>query len=140
MRRDTAAFANFICRFGDEKVLLDYAEEIVIPAFTHDTYVRSYGKHTHYHFYKVKFVKLDEIAGIPVFALAGRFVKDTMLTRHQVFEEQVGLIQDEQEMRSSPSAFFVLILNNHRLIYFPETPHAPEFNSFAAGASLVWQL
>lgn len=132
MKRKTVTFANFICRFGDEKVLLDYAKEIVIPAFTNDTYVRRYGKHTHYHFYKVHFVKLDELAGFPVFALAGRFVKDTMLTRHQVFEEQVGLIRDEQEMRSSPSAFFVLLLNNHRLIYFPETPHAPHLHSFAA--------
>ena len=25
MRQHSAAFANFICRFGDEKVLLDYA-------------------------------------------------------------------------------------------------------------------
>lgn len=127
-------FANFICRFGDEKFLLDYAEEIVIPAFTQDTYVRTYGQITQYHFYNVEFVKLDEVGDVPVFALAGRFVKDTKLTRHQVFEKQRGLVQDEQEIQSSPSVFFVLILNNHRLIYFPETPYAPDFNSFAATA------
>ena len=35
---------------------------------------------------------------------------------------------------SAPSAFFVLILNNHRLIYFPETPHAPDINAFRVTA------
>lgn len=42
MKKHSAVFANLICRFNDE-VLLDYAEKIVIPAFTKDTYVRSYG-------------------------------------------------------------------------------------------------
>ena len=79
-------------------------------------------------------MKLDDIRDVPVLALSGRFVKDTELTRHQVFDAKQGLIQDEQTMRSSPSAFFILILNNHRLIYFPETPHAPDFNSFEATA------
>ena len=61
-------------------------------------------------------------------------MKDTELTRHQIFDADDGLIQDELKMRSAPSAFFVLILNNHRLIYFPETPHAPDFKPFEATA------
>lgn len=134
MRQHSATFANFICRFGDEKVLLDYAKDIVIPAFTRDTYVRSYGKRTHYHFYEVELIRLEAEGEVPVLALAGRFIKDTELTRHQVFDEKRGLVQDEQKMRSSPSVFFVLILNNHRLIYFPETPHAPDLNAFKATA------
>jgi hypothetical protein len=35
-------------------------------------------------------------------------------------------------MPSAPSAFFLLILNNHRLVYFPETPYAPELGAFEA--------
>jgi hypothetical protein len=35
-------------------------------------------------------------------------------------------------MSSAPSAFFVLILNNHKLIYVSETPHAPTTDKFAA--------
>ena len=134
MRQHSASFANFICRFGDEKVLLDYAEEIVIPAFTRDTYVRSYGKRTHYHFYNVELINLDEEQEVPVLGLAGRFIKDTELTRHQIFDQKKGLIQDEQKMRSAPSVFFILILNNHRLIYFSETPYAPDMNSFKTTA------
>lgn len=134
MRQHNAAFANFICRFGDDKVLLDYAENIVIPAFTKDTYVRSYGKRTHYHFFEVELLNMAQDGEPPMLVLAGQFVKETELTRHQVFDEKRGLIKDEQSMRSSPSAFFVLILNNHRLIYFPETPHAPDLNAFRVTA------
>ena len=136
MRRHNAAFANFVCRFGEDKVLLDYAEEVVIPAFTRERYVRSFGERTHYRFYNVKLVKLEDTRDEPVLALAGRFLKDTELTRHQIFDEQRGLVRDEQSLRSSPSVYFVLILNNHRLIYFPETPYAPEFKSFEATCSL----
>jgi hypothetical protein len=133
MRQHSAAFANFICRF-DDKLLLDYAEQIVIPAFTKDTYVRSYGKRTHYHFYEVELLNMAENEADPIMVLAGRFIKDTELTRHQIFEAGKGLVKDEQSMRSAPSAFFVLILNNHRLIYFPETPHAPDLNAFKTTA------
>lgn len=132
MPQSIATFANFICRFGDKQVLADYLVEIITPAFTKDTYVRTYGKTTHFHFYEVEIVTLDEKSVPPVKALAGRFIKDTELTRHQVFDADKGLIQDEQHMRSSPSAFFVLVLNNHRLIYFPETPHAPALSEFKA--------
>lgn len=133
MRQHTAGFANFICKFG-EKNLLDYAENIVIPAFTKDTYIRSYGKKTHYHFYEVDLLNMASDSSDPILVLAGRFIKDTELTRHQVFDARKGLVQDEQSMRSAPSALFVLILNNHRLIYFPETPHAPDLNAFKATA------
>jgi hypothetical protein len=134
MRQHSAAFANFICRFGEDKVLLDYAQQIVIPAFTKDTFVRSYGKRTHYHFYEVELMNMGSDGEPPILVLAGQFIKETELTRHQVFDEKRGLIKDEQSMRSAPSAFFVLILNNHRLIYFPETPHAPDLNAFRVTA------
>ncbi len=134
MRQHNATFANFICRFGDNKVLLDYAKRIVIPAFTKDTYVRSYGKKTHYHFYETELMNLAEYDDDPIMVLAGRFVKQTELTRTQIYDDEKGLVQDEASLLSAPSAFFVLILNNHRLIYFPETPHAPDINAFRVTA------
>lgn len=140
MPQSIATFANFVCRFGDEHVLMDYLIEIVAPAFTKDTYVRTYGKTTHFHFYEVEVVTLEEGSNPPVKAIAGRFIKDTELTRHQVFDADKGLVQDEQHMRSSPSAFFVLVLNNHRLIYFPETPHAPTLSEFKATAEHFLRL
>ena len=133
MKQHSATFANFICRFGD-KNLLDYAKEIVIPAFTRDTYIRSYGKKTHYHFYEVDLLNLAKETEAPILILSGRFIKDTELTREQIFDDDKGLIKDARSMRSSPSAFFILILNNHRLIYFSETKHAPDLNSFKSTA------
>ena len=134
MKKQNAIFANFICRFGDDKVLLDYAEQIVIPAFTNNAHVRSYGEQTHYRFYDVELLNVPNGGSSPTTVLAGRIIKNTELTRHQVLNDQEDLIKDEQSMRSSPSAFFVLILNNHRLIYFRETPNAPEINTFKATA------
>ncbi|MEW8194562.1 MAG: hypothetical protein AB2793_12700 [Candidatus Thiodiazotropha sp.] len=125
MRKHTATFANLTLKFGD-KVLLDYAEEIVLPAFLDKTLVRTYGDTTHYHFYDMSVVKLEtDTAGV-----VGRLIKDTTLSRTQIYDPKEGLIKDEQSIRSSPSSFFVLILNNHRLIYFPETPYAPDLTAF----------
>ncbi|MBS0245219.1 MAG: hypothetical protein JSR61_01265 [Proteobacteria bacterium] len=140
MPQSIATFANFICRFGDKRALIDYLVEIVAPAFTKDTYVRTYGDTTHFHFYEVKIVTVDEKSDPPVKALAGRFIKDTELTRYQVFDSRKGLVHDEQRMRSSPSAFFVLLLNNHRVIYYPETPHAPTLSEFRATAENFLRL
>jgi len=125
-------FANFILRFG-EKVLLDYVEEIVLPAFLDSKLIRVYGKNTSFQFYKVKMVSLGE-ASEPVLGIAGRIVKNTILARTQVLDPVKGLIQDEQSISSSPSAFFLLILNDHRLVYVPETRNAPEIDAFKATA------
>lgn len=132
MRQHVASFANFVCRFGD-KVLLDYAEEIVIPAFVDDKLVRTYGR-THFFFYEARLVVLDDDPDDPVLGISGRFIKNTHLTREQIFDPQRGLVPDEASIPSAPSAHFVLILNSHRLIYFPETAHAPDLKVFRSTA------
>lgn len=133
LRQHIAAFANFVCRFGDDKVLLDYAEDIVIPAFVDNSLVRTYGR-THFFFYEAKLVILDEDRAKPVLGITGRFIKNTQLTREQIFDPRRGLVHDEASMPSAPSAHFVLVLNSHRLIYFPETAHAPDLNTFQSTA------
>lgn len=132
MREHDAIFANFINRFGNS-VLLDYADTIVVPAFTDARLKRTYGKTT-YQFYKVRLVNLAKDPEKPVLALFGQFVKDTELTRVQRMDPAAGLVHDERSMSSAPSAFFVLLLNNHRLIYFAETPHAPDLGTFRSTA------
>jgi hypothetical protein len=134
-----ANFANFICKFGD-KNLLDYMKEIVVPAFFDDSLVRNYGKTTYYHLYDMELLDLSESRDSSVVGLCGRFIKDTELSRTQLFDPNVGLVKDSQAIRSSPSSFFVLILNNHRLIYLPETPHAPDIKSFEATMSQFLKL
>lgn len=120
---------NLICRFGREKVLLDMADEIVLPSFFDEKLVRSYSK-TSYFFHEVSPVLLKDDASGSVVGIAGRFIKNTTLEREQIFEEGKGLVKDAGSMRSSPSAIFLLILNNHRLIYVKETNDAPSIESF----------
>ena len=96
---------NLICRFGREKVLLDMADEIVLPCFFDEQLVRSYSK-TSYFFHEVSPVLLNNDASESVVGIAGRFIKDTTLEREQIFEEGRGLVKDAGSIRSSPSAIF----------------------------------
>jgi hypothetical protein len=53
------------------------------------------------------------------------------LTRSQVYDKSnKSLVEDEESIQSSPSALFILILNNHRLLYLEETAFAPPLSAF----------
>jgi len=119
-------FANFICHFGDKFEMLDLVEEVIIPAFTLP--LRRKYSHTEYFFHEVSLFNLGSRHS-PVAALAGRFVKDTRIHREQVLKGG-ALVPDRRSMESAPSAFFVLILNDHKLIYMPETKGAPSIEAF----------
>ena len=133
MRQHTANFANFICRFGEERVLLDYAESIVLPAFTDDRLIRTYGS-TRFFVYEAKVEVIDQ-ADEPLVVFSGRFVKEMNLSREQIFDPEQGIVRSEASIESAPSAFFALILNNHRLVYFPETAYAPDLKNFQSTIS-----
>jgi hypothetical protein len=89
MKRDFATFANFTCRRGALE-LIDYAEDLIIPAFTRDTLIRKYG-HTRYYFYKT-LLEILEVADTYRPAIYGHFVKDTELIREQFFDRTVGFV------------------------------------------------
>lgn len=126
MKRDIAMeAANFTLKFGGAN-LLDYLEEIVLPAFLGER-VRRYAD-TRYFFTNVT---LTEIQG--VVCLVGRFVKDVMLHSEQRFIKG-EIVQDERKMQSSPSAVFVLMLDTHRVIFGKETKHPPTLQNFEGTA------
>jgi hypothetical protein len=114
---------NLICKFGQSN-LMDYFDEVVLPAFTDSKLKRKYGK-TNYFFDKVSLVTVQGRV-----LLAGRIIKDALLEREQVYEEGKGLVADFGEMRSSPSSVFVLILDVHRVLYVKETKFAPTLDNF----------
>jgi hypothetical protein len=120
---------NLVCRFGQGKVLLDLFDEIVLPSFLDSSLVRSYDK-TSLFFHDVSLVILSTEKNEPVIGIVGRFIKDTTLEREQIYEQEKGLVKDSESMRSSPSAMFLLILNNHRLVYVRETRNAPSKEVF----------
>ena len=121
--------SNFIVRFGEKFVLGDMMDEIVLPAFFSGE-KRTYGD-TSYFFYEPEFRLLDP-KDKKSFALVCRFVKDTVLKRHQIFSERKGIVEDEDEIKSAPSALAILLLNTHRLLYIKEVPGAPTAKQFGA--------
>jgi hypothetical protein len=121
-------FANFICHF-ESKVLLDYLEEIVLPAFLQGRRVRSYGE-SRYLLLDVELINissyLDERA-VP--AIVGRFVLDTELRRDQILVEG-RIVNSEERLPSAPSSLFVLLLRDHKLIYAKQVAGAPGLSAF----------
>lgn len=121
-------FGNLVVRFGD-KVLLDHFDEIVLPAFQ-EKYERTYSD-TRYFFEKVDLLHLGNVpeTKIPLLVIVGRFIKDGVLRRDQVYVD--GALQKKPgKMQSSPSALFMLMLHNHRLVYLKETVDAPTKETF----------
>ena len=125
-------FANFLCHFGPDQVMLDYLSEIVLPAFTDDTLIRQRGQEsiTEYFFYDVHIETLSKDIRDEIVGIFGQFVKNVNLTRTQIFDTAQGLVQDPRSMASSPSSTFLLILNSHQLVFLPRTHQAPTMREF----------
>ena len=120
---------NLICRFGNKKVLLDLIEEVVLPCFLDKGLIRRYAQ-TSYFFHEAELVTFKKENEPSSLGVVGRYIKDTTLESEQIFEDGKGLIKSNDSIRSSPSAIFLLILDNHRLVYVKETKNAPPKESF----------
>ncbi len=119
-------FANFICR-TESLELLDFVDTVIVPAFLLPL-KRSWGESSYFlHDVRVLDLAPETAKGIP--AVAGRFVKDTVLHSEQVFSNGV-LAANDQRIKSAPSAFFVLLLEQHKLIYCSEYKGAPSLETF----------
>jgi hypothetical protein len=127
----TIHIANFICRFGDEQVLLDLAEEIVLPAFL-ERRERRYST-SRFFFDGIELVDFGTKSS-PELLIVGRLVHDTSLVREQVLQNG-ALVKDHATLASAPSALFALVLDTHKLLYLPETRYAPSIAAFRATAA-----
>lgn len=121
--------ANFTCKFGEKFVMLDFFEEVVLPAFIGKN-VRKFGD-AQYSILNPTLLKF----GDGELAISGRFVKDTIIERSQVLVNG-ELVEDRQEMESAPTSFFMLFLSNHKLLYVRENSGAAPLSSFASTISL----
>jgi len=125
-------FANFTCKFGEHLKLLDLYKEVVHPSFIEGNFLRSL-RGTDYFFIDTQLVKVRNYkSGAEDLVLAGRLVKNTKLKREQIFRQGQGIIEDKDELESAPTSFFVLTLNNHRLLYMREVAGAPDVKTFQA--------
>ncbi len=123
-------FGNYTLRFGRD-VLLDYYDEIVFPSFLEMAHKRTISDKSEFFFIDTECIVLDDQASPPVLGVKGRFIKNTLLTREQIFDG-ADLVEDHDELESAPSSFFLLILNTHRLIFCKEVSDAPTIQNFQA--------
>ena len=72
--------------------------------------------------------------------LLEKIVRNTKLKREQIFREGSGIIEDHDELESAPTSLFVLILNNHRLIFVKEVPGAPDLSAIRATCSKFFRI
>lgn len=120
-------YANFVCHFGEAE-LLDYLDEIVIPAFLSGG-IRTF-KDGKYFFHSVQVLNLGT-KDQPELAICGRFVKDMVVRSEQRYDAATDtVLPDNQKMETAPSAIFALLLKTHKLIYLLETASAPGLESF----------
>ena len=129
-------FANYTLTFGSEKVLLDLFAEIVEPSFEDQKYVRRTGSASWF-FLNTQLVTLRDDVDPPIIGLAGRIVKKTTLRRTQIITADSRLLEDQQELDTAPSSIFLLLLNNHRLLFCREMRGAPDIDIFARLASFA---
>lgn len=123
-------FGNYTLKFGDQKVLLDCFEEIVMPSFEEMRYLRKLKNKGEYFFLDTQSLILDDNPEQPVIGIVGRIVKNTKLKRDQVFRSESGIIEDKSELETAPSSIFLLILNTHRLVFSREVQGAPTVQNF----------
>lgn len=91
--------------------------------------IRRISDKSEFFFIDTECVILDEEATPPVLGIKGRIIKNTLLTREQVFDG-ADLVEDHDELETAPSSFFLLILNTHRLILCKEVSGAPTIQNF----------
>ena len=125
------SFANLTCLYGDQGVLLDHFFEVLYPAFFNPSHVKRFGS-TRYIFREVGIVNVpvETLQGDQI-TIYGRLIKKMVLRRDQTHSEESGLLKDEATLDSAPSAFFALDINNHKLVFLPETTYAPTLKNFA---------
>ena len=121
-------YANFVCHFGGAE-LLDYLDEIVVPAFTGGG-VRTF-KDGAYRLNSVEVLDLGTAKDHPELAICGRFIKEMVVRSEQRYDASTDtVVPDNKQMETAPSALFALLLASHKLIYLSETSHAPGLESF----------
>lgn len=124
-----ANIANFTCTFkveGKTEPMLKYFEKIIYPAFNCKNLIRSTNKGlTRFHLTDVHLINFGQ-----TIALIGKHVKRTIVTLSPDFNENQGFFGDEEKKPSAPYSTFIILLDNHRIIYYRNKPGAPTLQNF----------
>jgi hypothetical protein len=132
-------FGNYTLKFGSKDVLLDHFDNIVFPSFLEMKYIRKLKDKGDYFFLDTKLIILNDDINEPIVGISGRIVKNTMLHRDQIFSNG-DLVDDEKYLETAPSSSFLLILNNHRLLFCREMAGAPTLQNFQSTSDCFLKL
>lgn len=116
--------ANFNCVFGESEnpePMLNYFEKIVFPAFNLDNTIREH------FFYEVRLDKYDT----DKYYLYGKIIKNTVLEINSIYNEETKELKEtNQRPASAPYSEFILLLENHRLIFSKNQKGSPKLSNF----------
>ncbi|HDR5349731.1 TPA: hypothetical protein QCS32_001344 [Bacillus thuringiensis] len=130
IERKSLYIANFNCTFGKEnKPMLDYFEEIVMPAFQQPQVRESDGNK-----YFFDNVKLIMVKG--EFMLGGLLIKRTKLEVKSLYTEGKLTLTNEIHP-SDPYSYFLINLKNHRMVLVKNQKGSPNLGNFSATAKYV---
>lgn len=122
----TMEIANLTCKsISGKKELLDVFVDYFYNAMLNQEVKGSKNSETH----KYKFIDLEITTLSNELVLLGRLVKCLNLQREQILEGKT-IVKSYDEMASAPTSFFILILNNHKLLWVREVARAPQLRDF----------
>lgn len=124
-----ATLANFNCTMkkGKDTIpMLEFFNEIIYPALS-DTKMCKETKRNKYYISDLKLVNLENG---PI-ALVGKHIKKTVLDIFPDYDSERGFIGKQSSAPSAPHSNFILLLNNHRVIYYSNESGAPTVNNFS---------
>lgn len=122
-------FGNYTLNFGNNKVLLDFFSEIVNPSFAERRYVDRRPDGTEFFFLDTKFLRLELDDNSWTGAIAGRIVKNSTISRDQIYTKTDGIVTDRKVLETAPTSVFVILLDCHRILFCREVVGAPTLAS-----------
>ena len=128
MEGKNIAYANLNLVFGsEESPLLEYLDEIVIPALQGE-YIRQSTEKTYYMFDNVNLTKFKD----GDLAITGILIKDTVLDVMTKYHKEKGLEKTNLHYQSSPYSAFIIYLKNHKMVLIKNQSGSPDIRAFAA--------
>lgn len=120
-------YANFNITFGqEEKPLLEYFDQIVLPAFQGEYIRENDNNGTSFVFQNVALKEIkDEIV------LVGNYVKSTGYSARTQLKNN-ELVSVNKYLESAPFSRFIIFLRNHRMILVKNESASPDIRSFQA--------
>ncbi|MFL0245584.1 hypothetical protein [Candidatus Clostridium stratigraminis] len=135
MKDTMCTIANFNCTFnvdGESKPMLEYFQSIILPAMSNPKIMRETKKGEQitakYFLYDVELIEISK----GEYALIGKHVKRAFLRIDQDITPEEGIVPIGETRTSAPYSIFILLLRNHRVIYFKNSDQgAPDIRSFS---------